>query len=418
MLHFLGGNFEPVIQMLTDKMYAASEKMDFEKAASYRDLLNSVKQIDQKQKITSSEMDDKDVIAFARDKDEAVVQVFFVRHGRLIGREHFYVSGVANDTESQVLTAFVKQYYASSPFVPSTLMLQYPLDDREVILEWLSGRKGHKVREVVPQRGQKERLVELAAENARNVLTKDREKIRLEEARTTGAVRDLAEMLGLPAGIRRMEAFDISNISGVETVGSMIVYENGKPKRNAYRKFKIRTVKGQDDYRCMEEVLTRRFQHGLEETVSGEEGKFSDFPDVLMMDGGKGQVNVALKVLNQLHLKIPVCGMVKDDHHRTRGLYYQQVELPIDTHSEMFKLITRMQDEAHRFAIEYHRQLRSKTQVRSVLDEIPGIGPARRKALMKYFGSIEKIREADEEELMKAESMNAGSARAVYAYFH
>ena len=392
MLHFLGGNFEPVIQMLTDKMYAASEKMDFEKAASYRDLLNSVKQI--------------------------VVQVFFVRHGRLIGREHFYVSGVANDTESQVLTAFVKQYYASSPFVPSTLMLQYPLDDREVILEWLSGRKGHKVREVVPQRGQKERLVELAAENARNVLTKDREKIRLEEARTTGAVRDLAEMLGLPAGIRRMEAFDISNISGVETVGSMIVYENGKPKRNAYRKFKIRTVKGQDDYRCMEEVLTRRFQHGLEETVSGEEGKFSDFPDVLMMDGGKGQVNVALKVLDQLHLKIPVCGMVKDDHHRTRGLYYQQVELPIDTHSEMFKLITRMQDEAHRFAIEYHRQLRSKTQVRSVLDEIPGIGPARRKALMKYFGSIEKIREADEEELMKAESMNAGSARAVYAYFH
>ena len=418
MLHFLGVNFVPVIQMLTDKMYAASEKMDFEKAASYRDLLNSVKQIDQKQKITSSEMDDKDVIAFARDKDEAVVQVFFVRHGRLIGREHFYVSGVANDTESQVLTAFVKQYYASSPFVPSTLMLQYPLDDREIILEWLSGRKGHKVREVVPQRGQKERLVELAAENARNVLTKDREKIRLEEAKTTGAVRDLAKMLGLPAGIRRMEAFDISNISGVETVGSMIVYENGKPKRNAYRKFKIRTVKGQDDYRCMEEVLTRRFQHGLEETVSGEEGKFSDFPDVLMMDGGKGQVNVALKVLDQLHLKIPVCGMVKDDHHRTRGLYYQQVELPIDTHSEMFKLITRMQDEAHRFAIEYHRQLRSKTQVRSVLDEIPGIGPARRKALMKYFGSIEKIREADEEELMKAESMNAGSARAVYAYFH
>lgn len=418
MLHFLGGNFEPVIRMLTEKMYAASEKMDFEKAASYRDLLNSVKQIDQKQKITSAEMDDKDVIAFARDKDEAVVQVFFVRHGRLIGREHFYVSGVANDTESQVLTAFVKQYYASSPFVPSTLMLQYPLDDKEIILEWLSGRKGHKVREVVPQRGQKERLVELAAENARNVLTKDREKIRLEEARTTGAVRDLAEMLGLPAGIRRMEAFDISNISGVETVGSMIVYENGKPKRNAYRKFKIRTVKGQDDYRCMEEVLTRRFQHGLEEAVSGEEGKFSDFPDVLMMDGGKGQVNVALKVLDQLHLNIPVCGMVKDDHHRTRGLYYQQIELPIDTHSEMFKLITRMQDEAHRFAIEYHRQLRSKTQVRSVLDEIPGIGPARRKALMKYFGSIEKIREADEKELMKAESMNAGSARAVYAYFH
>lgn len=425
MLHFLGGNFEPVTAMLTEKMYAASETMDFEKAAAYRDLLNSVKQIDQKQKITSAEMDDKDVIAFAREKDEAVVQVFFIRNGKLIGREHFYVSGVENESEGEVLAAFVKQYYASAPFVPSTLMLQYMPEDDEIIGQWLTARKGHKVRLVVPVRGQKERLVELAAQNARMVLTKDKEKMKLEEARTTGAVRDLADMLGLAAGIRRMEAFDISNISGVETVGSMIVYENGRPKRNAYRKFKIKTVKGQDDYRCMEEVLTRRFVHGMEEakaaagdTGAGITAKFSDFPDILMMDGGKGQVNVALKVLEALHLDIPVCGMVKDDHHRTRGLYYQQQELPIDKHSEVFKLITRMQDEAHRFAIEYHRQLRSKTQVKSVLDEINGIGPARRKALMRHFGDIEKIRQAGIDELMQVDTMNARSAEAVYQYFH
>ncbi len=425
MLHFLSGNFEPVTAMLTEKMYAASESLDFEKAAACRDLLNSVRQIDQKQKITSAEMDDKDVIAFAREKDEAVVQVFFIRNGKLIGREHFYVSGVENESEGEVLTAFVKQYYASSPFVPSTLMLQYPLEDKDIILEWLSARKGHKVHMAVPVRGQKERLVELAAQNAQMVLTKDKEKIKLEEARTTGAVRELSDMLGLAAGIRRMEAFDISNISGVETVGSMIVYENGRPKRNSYRKFRIKTVKGQDDYRCMEEVLTRRFLHGMEEArIAGEnpDGQFipdfSDFPDIIMMDGGKGQVNVALRVLEQLHLDIPVCGMVKDDHHRTRGLYYQQQELPIDKHSETFKLITRMQDEAHRFAIEYHRQLRSRTQVKSVLDDIPGIGPARRKALMRYFGSIEKIREADVEELKKADNMNARSAQSVYEYFH
>lgn len=426
MLHFLGGNFEPVTAMLTEKMYAASEALDFERAAACRDLLNSVKKIDQKQKITSAEMDDKDVIAFAREKDEAVVQVFFIRSGKLIGREHFYVSGVENESDSEVLTAFVKQYYASSPFVPTTLMLQHPLEDKDIILEWLAGRKGHKVRMVVPVKGQKERLVELAAQNARMVLTKDKEKIKLEEARTTGAVNELASMLGLAGGIRRMEAFDISNISGVQSVGSMIVYENGKPKRNAYRKFKIRTVKGQDDYRSMEEVLTRRFTHGLEEKRAAGEGDeqpqiapgFAEFPDVLMMDGGKGQVNVALRVLEQMHLDIPVCGMVKDDHHRTRGLYFNGEELPIDSHSELFKLITRMQDEAHRFAIEYHRQLRGKSQVKSVLDDISGIGPARRKALMRYFGDIEKIREADVETLMKADSMNAKSAEAVYKFFH
>ena len=424
-IHFLGGNFEPVISMLTEKMMAASAELDFEKAASFRDLLASVKQIDQKQKITSAEQDDKDVIAFAREKDDAVVQVFFIRGGKLIGREHFYLSGVENEDEAGILSAFVKQYYASAPFVPATLMLQYMPEDADLISQWLSGVKGHKVSLKVPLRGQKERLVELAAQNALLVLQKDRDRIKMEEARTVGAVRELSNMLDMAAGIRRMEAFDISNISGVETVGSMIVYEDGRPKRNAYRKFKIRTVKGQDDYKCMEEVLTRRFTHGLEEAAAAADPEaprpsagFSDFPDVLMMDGGKGQVNVALRVLDNLRLDIPVCGMVKDDHHRTRGLYFRGQELPIDRHSELFKLITRMQDEAHRFAIEYHRQLRSRDQVRSVLDEIKGIGPARRKALMKHFGDIERIRSASVEELMAAETMNLKSAQSVYEYFH
>ncbi len=424
-LRFLGGNFEPVIQMLTEKMTEAAQTLDFEKAASYRDLLASVRQIDQKQKITSSEQDDKDVIAFDRDKDEAVVQVFFIRGGKLIGREHFYLTGVENETGEEIIGAFAAQYYASAPFVPATLMTQYMPDDKELIESWLSEKSGHAVRFKVPVKGQKERLVELAVQNARIVLTKDRERIKMEEARTVGAVRQLSEMLGIAQGIVRMEAFDISNISGVLSVGSMIVYENGRPKRNAYRKFRIRTVTGPDDYASMEEVLTRRFTHGLEEmsedaavqaSLSGR--GFSDFPDVLMMDGGRGQVNVALRVLEKLDLHIPVCGMVKDDHHRTRGLYYNNQELPIDMHSELFKLITRMQDEAHRFAIEYHRQLRSKSQVRSLLDDIPGIGPARRKALMRHFGDIEKIRQASEEEMARADAMNAKSARTVWEFFH
>ncbi len=423
-LRFLGGSFEPVITMLTEKMTAAAQALDFEKAASYRDLLSSVRQIDQKQKMTSAEQDDKDVIAFARDKDEAVVQVFFIRGGKLLGREHFYLTRVENDTGEEIIGAFAAQYYAGAPYVPATLLTQFMPEDAALIETWLSEKSGHHVRFKMPLKGQKERLVELAAENAGIVLNKDRERIRLEEAKTTGAVRQLADMLGIAQGICRMEAYDISNISGVLSVGSMIVYENGRPKRNAYRKFRIRTVKGSDDYASMEEVLTRRFSHGLAEMEADGEADgfkgtgFADLPDVLMMDGGKGQVNVALRVLEDLGLHIPVCGMVKDDHHRTRGLYYQDQELPIDTHSELFKLITRMQDEAHRFAIEYHRKLRSRTQVKSILDEIPGIGPARRKALMRYFGDIEKIRQADESELMKADSMNAASAHAVWQFFH
>ena len=416
-LRFLNGNYKQVAKMLQEKMQKASDELEFEQAMEYRDLLKSIERIMDRQKINTYAFEDRDIIAMAEDDKDVVVSIFFIRKGKLLGREHFHMEADEESSKEEVLGAFVKQFYAGTPYLPGEIFLEHDIAEKEIIEEWLSKKRGAKVHFKIPVRGQKHKMVEMAKENAQNVLRMDREKIKREEKRTIGAVHEIEELLGIK-GLNRMEAFDISNISGVETVGSMIVYENGKPKRNAYRKFRIRTVKGQDDYRCMEEVLTRRFQHGLEEIGQNINGKFSDFPDVLMMDGGKGQVNAALKVLDQMHLNIPVCGMVKDDHHRTRGLYYQQAELPIDTHSEMFKLITRMQDEAHRFAIEYHRQLRSKTQVKSVLDEIPGIGPARRKALMKYFGSIEKIREADEEELMKAESMNAGSARAVYAYFH
>ena len=416
-LEFLNGNFDPVLKDLEDKMYEASENMEFEQAIEYRELINSVKQIAQKQKISNSDGEDKDIIAMASDGEDAVVQVFFVREGRLIGRDHFYLRIVPNEKTSEVLSSFVKQFYAGTPFVPKELMLQTEIEDGDVISEWLSNRKGQKVYLRVPKMGQKEKLVELAAKNANLVLSQDREKIKREEGRTIGAAKEIASWLDLPH-IHRMEAFDISNISGFENVGSMVVYEKGKPKRSDYRKFKIKGVQGPDDYACMEEVLKRRFTHGLQDQEKEEIGGFSKFPDLIMMDGGKGQVNIALNVLAELGLEIPVCGMVKDDKHRTRGLYFENKEIPIDRGSEGFRLITRIQDEAHRFAIEYHRSLRTKEQVHSILDDIDGIGPARRKALMKAFQSLDEIRAADVEQLSQVPAMNRGAAEKVYEFFH
>lgn len=422
-LNFLNGNFDPVLSELKQKMEEASENLEFEEAIRYRDLYNSVKQVAQKQKITDSDGEDKDVIAMARDENDAVVQVFFVRGGKLIGREHFVMNGAVDCTRAQVLLDFVKQFYAGTPFVPRELMLQEEIEDIPVLEQWLSGRRGSRVYIRVPKKGTKEKLVELAATNAAMVLSKDRERIKREEGRTIGAVKEICQLLDLP-DVNRMEAFDISNISGFENVGSMVVYEKGKPKRSDYRKFRIRTVAGPDDYACMREVLTRRFQHGMEEAreltekqMDQEFGSFTRFPDLLLMDGGKGQVNIALQVLDELHLNIPVCGMVKDDNHRTRGLYYRNEEIEIDTHSEGFKLITRIQDEAHRFAIEYHRSLRSKEQVKSVLDEIPGVGPARRKALMRHFKSIAEIREASAEQLAEVPEIPMHIAEEIYSFF-
>lgn len=423
-LDFLNGSYQDTLKELSRKMQEASENLEFEDAIRYRDLYNSVKQIASKQKITDSDGEDKDIIALAVDDKDAVVQVFFVRGGKLIGREHFYMTHVSGTPRAQILLDFVKQFYSGTPFIPRELMLQEEIEDVEIIEQWLSGRRGGRVYIKVPKIGSKEKLVELAAKNAMLVLTQDKERIRREEGRTIGAVKEIAGLLGL-SDVSRMEAFDISNISGFANVGSMIVYEKGKPKRSDYRKFRIKTVSGPDDYACMKEVLTRRFMHGMEEQKELEDkelekefGSFTKFPDLLMMDGGKGQVNIALQVLDELHLSIPVCGMVKDDNHNTRGLYYNNEEIAIDRNSEGFKLITRIQDEAHRFAIEYHRTLRSKAQVKSVLDEIPGVGPSRRKALMRRFKSIDEVKNADVETLAGVDEIPESVARGIYDFFH
>ena len=417
-MRFLNGHYDEVLKDLEVKMQEASENMEFERAIEYRELLGSVKRIAEKQKITDSRGEDRDILAVAKDAEDAVVQVFFIRGGRLIGRDHFFLRNASDSTKGELLTSFIKQFYAGSPFIPGELMTHEELEEQELLEEWLTKKREHRVHIRVPKKGEKEKLVELARKNAALVLNTDKERLKREEGRTIGAVKEIERLLELD-NLVRMEAYDISNTSGFASVGSMVVYEKGKPKRNDYRKFKIRSVSGPDDYASMEEVLTRRFNHGIEELEDGKElGSFTAFPDLILMDGGKGQVNIALSVLNKLNLQIPVCGMVKDDNHRTRGLYYNNEEIPIDRGSEGFKLITRIQDEAHRFAIEFHRKLRSQGQVHSVLDDIPGVGPARRKALMKHFVNIDAIRNATVEELKELPSMNEKSAIEVYKFFH
>lgn len=417
-ISFLNGNYEVLMKELEDKMNQASQEMRFEKAIEYRELLASVKQIAQKQKITNSDGEDKDILAVATEEMDAVVQVFFIRGGRLIGRDHFYLKIAPGDSKGEILGSFIKQFYAGTPYIPKELMLQEEIEEAAVLEEWLTKKRGSRVYISIPQKGAKEKLVELARKNAVLVLNTDMERLKREEGRTIGAVKELQQLLGVDH-INRMEAYDISNTNGFASVGSMIVYERGKPKRNDYRKFKIKGVQGADDYASMEEVLSRRFKHGLLEQEDGKElGRFTSFPDLIMMDGGKGQVNIALQVLEQLHLDIPVCGMVKDDNHRTRGLYYNNQEILIDKSSEGFRLITRIQDEAHRFAIEFHRKLRGQGQIHSILDDISGIGPARRKDLMRNFSSLDEIKEATVEQLKALPTMNEKSAEGVYKFFH
>ncbi|HBC90620.1 MAG TPA: excinuclease ABC subunit C, partial [Lactococcus sp.] len=423
-LKLLEGDYREVTQILQQRMEKAAENLEFEEAAGFRDLIESIKKVEIRQKITDFGGVDRDIIAAASTNHEAVVQIFFVREGKLVGRDHFHLNGVAGDTNDEILQSFVKQFYAGTPFIPREVMIEYEIQDSQLIEEWLSQRRGGKVSVLVPKKGQKERLMELAHKNAALVLTQDSEKIRREEARTAGAMAQICSWLGIE-GVTRIESYDISNINGFQSVGSMVVFEHGKPKKSDYRKFRIQTVQGPDDYASMNEVLTRRFRHGLEEQKTLNEkkwneelGSFTRFPDLIMMDGGKGQVHIAEQALESLGLAIPVCGMVKDDKHRTRGLYFHDRDLPIEVGSEGFYLMTRIQDEVHRFAIEYHRSLRSKEQVKSVLDDISGIGPKRRKALMRHFQSLEKIRDATIEELLEAESMNEKAARSVYAFFH
>lgn len=419
-MEFLEGKADPVINSLTEKMTEASKKLEFEKAAGYRDEIAAVKMCVQKQKITDTAGEDRDILAIATDKEDACAVVFFIRDGRMIGRDHFFLNLREDDEKAEMISTFIQQFYSGTPFVPKELFVQEEFPDQQMLEDFLSEKKGAAVHIVAPKRGRKEKLVELAWKNASMILTKDRERIKREEGRTIGAMKELSEILGLP-GIQRMEAYDISNTMGYQSVGSMVVFDHGKPLRNDYRKFRIKTVEGPNDYASMREVLMRRFTHGIEEKEAGESeetGSFTRFPDVIMMDGGRGQVNIALDVLKELGLDIPVCGMVKDDHHRTRGLFFNNKELPIDKSSESFKLITRLQDEAHRFAIEYHRSLRGKNQVRSFLDDIPGIGPTRRRALMKKYVSAEAIRSASVEDLAETDTMNEKAAQEVWDYLH
>lgn len=423
-VRFLEGNYKETIKELEEKMQEASAQLDFEKAMEYRDLINSIYHVAGNQKITTHKFEDRDIIAYAEEGNDAVVQVFFVRNGKLIGREHFYLTTVPGDTGTDIITSFIKQYYIGTPFIPHQLLVQEEVEEAELLSQMLSRNQNYTVKIVHPKKGSKEKLVELAAKNARNLLEQNKEKYRREQKKTIGAVREIGELIGVE-GIHRIESYDISNTSGYESVASMIVYEEGKPKRNSYRKFKIKTVQGPDDYASMEEVLLRRFKHGLDERNKldmedgdYELGSFSKFPDIIMMDGGKGQVNVALKVLDELGIRIPVCGMVKDDHHNTRGLYYNNEEIPIDIHSEGFRLITRIQDETHRFAIEYHRKLRGKKEVKSILDDIPGVGPSRRKALMRHFKSIDAVRKAEIDQLVQVDSVTEKVAKDIYKYFH
>ena len=427
---FLNGNYALITKRLEQQMMKFSEEMEFEKAAEYRDLLFSVKRLAEKQKADDEMNVERDIIAFATAGDEAVAQIFFVRNGKMVGREHFYLTGVENEERSTIMANFIKQFYSGTPHIPKELLLANETDDLELLEGWLTGRRGKKVRIVVPKKGAKERLVELAEKNASFVLQKDSERIAEQEKKTKGALQEIADWLELEH-LNRIEAFDISNTSGFENVASMVVFEGGKPKKADYRKFKTKTIAGPDDYASMKEVLTRRFEHAkreLDELKAAyaedtpeeirEMGSFTRLPDLILMDGGKGQVNIALEVLAEQKLYIPVCGMVKDDNHRTRGLYYNNIEIPIDTRSEGFHLITRIQDETHRFAIEYHRSLRGKAQTRSVLDDIPGVGTARRRTLMKHFGSLEALKQAEVEELAKLPSMNIRAAQAVYDFFH
>lgn len=423
-LRFLNGDDKKIIQDLEEKMQAAAAELEFEQAAEYRDLIDSVKRIGEKQKINHTDGDDRDIIALAKAGDEAVISIFFIRNGKLLGRDHFHMTGIGDNEKKEILMDFVKQFYVGTPFIPKEILTQEEIPDKEILEKWLSDKRGAKVVFQTPKRGSKHQMMELAYKNAQNVLIKDSEKLKREEHRTIGAVHELEQLLGI-RGLNRMEAFDISNTNGYENVASMVVFEKGKARRSDYRKFKIRTVAGPDDYRCMEEALERRFAHGIREKEEREEkgldpelGSFTRFPDILMMDGGKGQVNVALQVLERLNLHIPVCGMVKDDFHRTRGLYYNNEIIQFPKNSEAFRMITRLQDEAHRFAIEYHKSLRSKGQVHSVLDDIRGVGPARRKALMRHFKDIGKIRQATVEELTQVDGITQNVAEEIFAFFH
>lgn len=419
-LDFLGGKTENVVKNLTSKMLKYSAEMEFEKAAEVRDTIESIKILNQKQIIENLHIDDRDVIGFARGVRECIMQIFFIRGGKITGREHFMLEECEGVEDKELMTQFVQQFYSGTPFIPKEVILQCEIDDFDLISQWLSEQKGQRVNVLVPQKGERKSLVLMAQNNAKIVLDKFGAEIRREHKRTKGALEEIQKALNIDFELNRIESYDISNTQGFESVASMVVFENGLPKRSDYRKFKIKTIIGPDDYGSMEEVITRRFTRYINETSGDENVKKAGFdkkPDMIFLDGGKGQISAVQKALTNLNLYVPVCGMVKDDRHRTRALMYNGEEIELPYTSEGFKLLTRMQDEVHRFAIEYHRKLREKKQVHSILDDISGIGSVRRKALMKHFGDINAIRRAEVEELQQVDGMNIKSAEAVYNFF-
>ncbi len=424
-MQFLEGKHEEITKKMEQEMEEAAEKLDFERAALLRDKIKSIQSIAERQKMANSYIGESDIIAFARAHGEVLVQVFFIRGGKMTGREHFFLKAADTMTRSEVITGFVKQFYSGTAYIPKEIILECDIveEEKELLERFLSEMRGSKVLFTVPQKGEKHKLVELAAKNAILTFEQFGEKLKREQLRTKGAMEQIRDALGLMRSVNRVEAYDISNIQGFESVGSMVVFEDGKAKRSDYRKFKIKTVIGANDYASMEEVIQRRISHALKEREDrklhvSSENKFSKLPDLIMMDGGKIQIHAAENILSQFGLNIPVCGMIKDDRHRTRGLIYRDEEIYLPLSSEGFKLVTRIQDEVHRFAIEYHRKLRDKTMLHSVLDDINGIGEVRRKALLRHFGSVEEIKKAEIEELLEAEGMNQKAAEEVYRFFH
>jgi len=439
---FIQGKTGNILSRLTTEMQEAAENMEFERAAELRDTIEALKLVTEKQK-TETGGDDRDVIAIARNEDEALLQIFFIRNGKLSGREHFIMTanglgtdadverltdtpeetptGFKNqpvenpqqDTDSDIIAAFIKQFYSEAAFIPKELSLVTAPTDQDSITAWLSGLAGRQVSLNIPQKGEKRDMVNLAQTNAELTMQQFGAHIKKETERNQLALNELCKALNLDSHLARIEAYDISNTQGYESVGSMVVFENGKAKNSDYRKFRLKAVIGPDDYAGMEEIITRRLSRYKE-----SHDAFSKLPDIIFVDGGKGQITAAEKALATVNLRIPICGMVKDDRHRTRGLLFMGEEAVLPRSSEGFKLVTRIQDEVHRFALEYHRKLRADSQVRSVLDDIPGIGATRRKELLKYFKSIEAIRQATFEELTQAPSMNKKAAEAVYAFFN
>ena len=425
-IDFLNGKYEDIVKELTRRMQRASDNLDFETALEMRDLIRAIEAIQNRQKIVAYDAEDRDIIGMRRSFADCIVQIFFVRDGKIIGRDHQFIDIDPEESDESILTNFIEQYYDGTPFVPREIFVQTELEDRAVLEQWLSREKGKRVYIVTPQIGKKEKLVELAITNAGILMNRYRQQYREQDVKNARALEELQQLIGLPALPLRIESYDISNTMGALNVGSMVVYQNGRPKNNDYRKFRIQSVQGPDDVRSMREMLTRRFEHGLSEMQANARdgkddklGSFSNFPDLICMDGGKGQVHVCEEVLQSLGItSITVVGMVKDEHHRTRALLYQDEELPIAENSEAFKLLTRIQDEVHRFAISYHRSLREQKQIRSLLDDIKGIGEVRKKALMRRFGDIDHIRVAGLEELRACPSMDEYSARQVYDFFH